>query len=38
MSGGEMLWASHSQVYNELATNRPEVLGTLAENEWPLQT
>ncbi|KAK3657555.1 hypothetical protein LTR56_002330 [Elasticomyces elasticus] len=37
-SGGEMLWASQTQVYNELATDRPEVLGTLAKADWPLQT
>ena len=38
MSGGEMLWASQGQVYNELAANRPEVLGVLAAGDWPLQT
>ncbi|KAN0116794.1 hypothetical protein V8E51_002771 [Hyaloscypha variabilis] len=37
-SGGEMLWASHTQVYNDLAANRPEVLRNLADDQWPLRT
>ncbi|KAI1204160.1 uncharacterized protein F4807DRAFT_465960 [Annulohypoxylon truncatum] len=38
MAGGEMLWASHGKVYNELAATRPEVLGVLAESDWPVET
>ena len=33
-----MLWASQGQVYNELAEQRPEVLGILAQDQWPVQT
>ena len=32
--GGDFQLASSGQVYNDIATDRPDIIHTLAANEW----
>ena len=34
MSGGETYLAPSLSIYNELAATRPDIIRTLAENDW----
>lgn len=35
-SGGKCIIASAYQIYNVLATHRPDIVRTLAKSDWPL--
>jgi hypothetical protein len=33
-SGGESLLASNAKIYNEIAAKRPDIIHTLAKDDW----